>query len=506
MRRNFNYMAIILLAFLLIMGAGCAQSSTPTATNDLNNAPVEHTGSPLQSTKETSLDSGRSQQDVNSGIPGDDRNTSEDTGPEIVDNLKSIEIENLNDKGNKKVVLDLPESWYAKELIFDKAPDFEYNAEKNKQIQKVYDFEFYSSTGTDKFNQYGIKRLAGEFDTLSYYRDQSERSRFPNHSEVKSRVYSGETVLGQGEIFVLNCDLPKEMRTDQYSTYDMIYAWIPINDEDLAYNLSFSVPLGEKDDGYIGMVKKMLSAEKQEADTTQKGSNSTPAIASVQNGNSAVIPSATDKKPEIDIQSPMTLSNSICTFKGQSAYLRLKMVKGRYYEDWNPGAYMGTLWEGSFVIELADESGRTIAETDISKMFSGPLTFKSSFNLEFDDYNNDGDPDFTIGQYASSNGRVYKLFTLRKDGKVEELPVKDHPDLFVSDTTGYYSTKLNKIDGTTFEIESYDNSVPATFHDSYQWDGKRFVLLKSQMTGEGLRDMQIPSLKDSNNANANIKS
>lgn len=40
----------------------------------------------------------------------------------------------------------------------------------------------------------------------------------------------------------------------------MVYAWIPIKDEALAYNLSISVPLGEKDDEYIDIVKKMLDA------------------------------------------------------------------------------------------------------------------------------------------------------------------------------------------------------------------------------------------------------
>ena len=193
--------------------------------------------------------------------------------------------------------------------------------------------------------------------------------------------------------------------------------------------------------------------------TAQKASSSVPAVASSQRANLAVNSTSTDKKSGIDVQSHVTLSNSGCTYNGQSAYLRLKMVKGRYYEGWNPGAYMGTLWEGSFVIELADEYGKTIAETDMSKMFSETLVFKFSFNLEFDDYNNDGNMDFTIGQYTSSNGRIYKIFTLRKDGKVEELPVKDHPDLFISNSTGYYSTKLNKINGTTFEIEYYDNSV-----------------------------------------------
>ena len=187
---------------------------------------------------------------------------------------------------------------------------------------------------------------------------------------------------------------------------------------------------------------------------------------------------------DIQVQASMTLSNTELNFNGQPAYLRLKMVKGRYYEDWNPGAFMGTLWEGSFVIELTDEYGKTIAETDITKMFSEPLTFKSSFNLEFDDYNNDGDLDFTIGQYGTSNGNIYRIFTLRKDGKVEQLPIKDHPDLFISHRTGYYSTKLNKINGTTFEIEYYNNAE-GTFHDFYQWDGKQFVLIKSQkMTQE----------------------
>jgi hypothetical protein len=46
------------------------------------------------------------------------------------------------------------------------------------------------------------------------------------------------------------------------------------------------------------------------------------------------------------------------------------------------------------------------------------------------------------------------------------------------------STKLNKINGTTFEIEYYDNSVPAKFHDFYSWESKHFVLVKSQKTAQ----------------------
>jgi hypothetical protein len=188
----------------------------------------------------------------------------ESKGPDIRDNLKSIEIENLNSKSNTKVTLKLPKGWYAKEYINDIVPEFEFNAEKNKIIKKVYSFEFYNSMKMDKYKRLGFSEFAGWFEMPSYYRDQPEITRFPNHCQVKTRVYSGDTVLGQGEIFILNSDIPDELRTDKYSTHDMVYAWIPIMDEALAYNLSISVPLGEKDDDYIEMVKNMLNAGSKE--------------------------------------------------------------------------------------------------------------------------------------------------------------------------------------------------------------------------------------------------
>ncbi|KPU43282.1 hypothetical protein OXPF_27230 [Oxobacter pfennigii] len=187
-----------------------------------------------------------------------------------------------------------------------------------------------------------------------------------------------------------------------------------------------------------------------------------------------------EKNPNISIQSPMTLSNNdMFPIVGQHQYLRLKMVEGKYYEDWNPGAFIGTIWEGYFIIELADESGNTIAQADLSKLYNEPLIFNSSFQVQFDDYNNDGNIDFTIGQYASSNGRNYKLFTLGKDGKIEELPVKGYSSLFISNTTGYYSTKLTKVDNSTFKIEYYDNSEGKSFEDTFKWGSKEFIKVES---------------------------
>lgn len=183
-----------------------------------------------------------------------------------------------------------------------------------------------------------------------------------------------------------------------------------------------------------------------------------------------------DNYSDIITQSPMTLSNNyLFSINGENQYLRLKMVRGKYYENWVPGTYMGTIWEGNFIIEMADDSGNTIARTDLNKFYKEPLIFNSSFQIQFDDYNNDGDIDFTIGQYASSNGGDYKLFTLRKDGGIEELPIKDYLSLFISNTTGVYSTKLSKIDNITFKKEYYDNSKGKQFEDVFKWDGKQFI-------------------------------
>lgn len=183
-----------------------------------------------------------------------------------------------------------------------------------------------------------------------------------------------------------------------------------------------------------------------------------------------------DRYSDITIHSPMTLSNNdMYSINGEHQYLRLQMIKGKYYEEWNPGPYMGTIWEGDFIIELIDDSGELISQIDLSKVYKGKLIFTSSFQIEFDDYNKDGDLDFTIGQYASSNGREYTLFTLRKDGKIELLPINGYSSLFISKTTGYYSTKLTKKTDTSFTIEYYDNSVAKNIQNEFEWDGKEFI-------------------------------
>lgn len=178
-------------------------------------------------------------------------------------------------------------------------------------------------------------------------------------------------------------------------------------------------------------------------------------------------------KPKYEIS-----ENDFISISGKQQYLTLKMVEGNYYEEKSPGAYMGTIWEGSFILELKDEAKNIISKFDLSSVYREPMIFHAPFDIQFDDYNNDGDTDFTLGQYASSNGNEYKLFTIRQDGTIEELPIKGYSALFISKTTGLYSTRLTKLDDITFKIEYYDNIKRENIEEIFRWDGKVFISLQ----------------------------
>lgn len=183
---------------------------------------------------------------------------------------------------------------------------------------------------------------------------------------------------------------------------------------------------------------------------------------------------------DIAVSSPMTVSENLIRYNDADAYLRLKMVKGKYYEDWSPKTISGTVLEGSFIFELSDGFGNTITQTELSSFYSKPLIFTDKFNIELDDYNNDGKLDFTLGQYSLNNGKSYKIFTIESDGTIEELVIKDTPELFISSGLDSFSTKLTKSDNKSFKVRQYNSDTGKTFESIYQWKTDRFVNVETR--------------------------
>ncbi|WP_277506445.1 MULTISPECIES: hypothetical protein [unclassified Paenibacillus] len=183
---------------------------------------------------------------------------------------------------------------------------------------------------------------------------------------------------------------------------------------------------------------------------------------------------AVSLQADITIDSPFTLSrNPLLQVAGIPGYLNLELIRGTYLEDWNAlSATGGRSWSGDFRLSITGEDGVLLHTFPLSDQYNEELQFNDLFQIEFGDYNGDGNPDFTIGQYGSSNGNFYRLFAISKDCSIQELAVERTPELFIS-STDRYSVKLTET-AEGFTASHYDNSTGRLAVHTYRWDGAVF--------------------------------
>lgn len=182
----------------------------------------------------------------------------------------------------------------------------------------------------------------------------------------------------------------------------------------------------------------------------------------------------------INVESVMTIAHSdLFPFSGKHEYLSLCLIKGNYFEDWSPGPYEGRNWRGDFRLILSDENGKEISHINLNDHFNHEeLIFNDFFEFEFEDYNGDQLIDFTIGQYGSSNGNIYKIFTLTQDNQIQEVKIDENNELFVSGGNRY-SIKLEKVNNQSFKASHYNNAIGKYIEDTYTWDGIKFIKNKN---------------------------
>lgn len=222
---------------------------------------------------------------------------------------------------------------------------------------------------------------------------------------------------------------------------------------------------------------------------------------------------------DIKTTTPITVaSTDLFSFKQKHEYLTLKLVKGTYGEEEQPDSLSMSVWRGNFILQLADESGKVLSVLDLDKVYEQTLIdvegntskaveeleFKGSFDIEAGDYNNDGDIDFTLGQHASSNGNVYKLFTIRKSNAIEQLKVKDYPELYITGGEPY-SMQLEKLETSGFRIRQYYPGGPAQYM-YFKWVNNEFMLDKTLREADGNQSLTLSSLDISLPANWKLES
>ncbi len=159
--------------------------------------------------------------------------------------------------------------------------------------------------------------------------------------------------------------------------------------------------------------------------------------------------------------------------------ISIVMTKGDFYEQTDAGPNSGWIYEGYFVLQGRDANDNLVSTLDLNESFDGePMVFNSIFDLAFEDYNQDGFLDFSIGQWGSSNGNLYKLFTINADSKIIPLPTEDNLSIFASRFD--YSAAFEKDENSVFLVPFYDNTVGKNQIAYYRWDGNQYLVSKTE--------------------------
>lgn len=154
----------------------------------------------------------------------------------------------------------------------------------------------------------------------------------------------------------------------------------------------------------------------------------------------------------------------------------LSMVRGKYEENYEvPGAMIdyGRVHTGEFVLKYLDKNNECIL--NLNRAFKEEkLKFNMSFDLKFEDYNNDEISDFAIGQYMSSISNQYRIFTIR-DNSIVEIPFESEG--VISSGKGF-SPIFEKDAHGNLVIDSYSRTEGKYYKKIFKWENGKFVKLK----------------------------
>ena len=144
---------------------------------------------------------------------------------------------------------------------------------------------------------------------------------------------------------------------------------------------------------------------------------------------------------------------------GKKELVELRMVSGKLIEAEEESCLSFRKYEGKFSIAVWVEGGPI--EQSLNALWgdeAGAMFFHAEpFRLGFHDYNQDGQPDFNIGQYENCNGWTYKLFTIARDGKITPLKVDGFDQgLYVQDVDN--STAEIRETSSGFRKKEYNNT------------------------------------------------
>ncbi|RGX54172.1 MULTISPECIES: hypothetical protein [Anaerotruncus] len=175
---------------------------------------------------------------------------------------------------------------------------------------------------------------------------------------------------------------------------------------------------------------------------------------------------------------PYTVGRGKATLiDGSVVEIALEMIDGVYYDVRSPGFVPSaftfkTNYEGTYQIRSTKGpltfTCPILADGDDANPSWRRLNFPAEFELLVEDFNGDGNPDFTIGQPASSSIWSYLLFSVMEDGQVEQADCGE--GIFAS-ADGAFSIPLEMTGPEEFTVSYYHNDEAAYLPVRYSWAG-----------------------------------
>ena len=152
--------------------------------------------------------------------------------------------------------------------------------------------------------------------------------------------------------------------------------------------------------------------------------------------------------------------------------LELIMYNGEYYQDAELGAFQGENWLGNCKLVIK-QNEKIKFEYKLDDDWSEAMRFGSQFVIAPYDYDSDGQLEFLIGQYLSSNINEYKLYRITKQKTIEKVDGGEHINISGKNR---YSCTFDIGDNHEVTYEYYDNSTGKIIKRTVRFEGDKVVI------------------------------
>jgi hypothetical protein len=167
--------------------------------------------------------------------------------------------------------------------------------------------------------------------------------------------------------------------------------------------------------------------------------------------------------------------------------IRIWMTDGKEITYTEPGPFQGTFRTGKFEA-VAERDGKELARLGLNDAFDGgEMIFPKAapFKLQFDDYNGDGQAEFTIGQWNGSNGSFYSILTIGPSS----FSILEK-NIYSADQRP--SIRYRKAGNTAFLNKYYDQVKGAYMDVTHRWKEAAFYkdapVLSKDVGAAGIED------------------